>query len=81
MNQLEFFAIVEEALNAEKGTIQEGDSLVDLEGWDSIGALTLIAMIDDHYDVPIDASALWECQTVGDLVRVVEQGLKSEESP
>jgi acyl carrier protein len=80
MDKQEFFALVEDALSAENGSIGEADALVDIEGWDSIGALTLLAMIDDRYDAPVDASALWDCQTVGDLVRVVEQGLRSKKS-
>lgn len=46
--------------------------LRDCEEWDSLTALSLVAMIDKYYRVAISADDLRESVTVGDLRRLVE---------
>ncbi len=46
--------------------------LRDCEEWDSLTALSLVAMIDRHYRVTISADDLKNSATVGDLRRLVE---------
>jgi acyl carrier protein len=67
-----FFKQLEEALRMSR-PIEESDRLQDLEGWDSIGALSVIALVDETFGVTLDVEKLWECQTVGDLVRLVQK--------
>ncbi len=51
------------------------DAAIDhLEGWDSIGALSVIAVVDEHYGLTLDAGALMRCKTVRDLAALVEKG-------
>jgi len=35
----------------EKGTLHAKSSIRDMEGWSSMHALILIALVDNHYDV------------------------------
>jgi acyl carrier protein len=74
MDKKLLLAQLEETLREAPGSVKETDRLTDLEGWDSIGAISLIAMIDEHYQVTLDAKKMWACQTVGDLVALVEKG-------
>lgn len=63
---------LEDALRSSPGSIKETDRLENLEGWDSIGALSVIAMADESYGVTLDAAALWDCRTVADLAKLIE---------
>ena len=47
------------------------DEFQDLEGWDSIGALSVIAVIDEQFSVTLDAGGLFACRTVGELASLV----------
>jgi acyl carrier protein len=73
MDKKLFLERVAEALRAEPGSIQEGNQLQKLEGWDSIGALSVIALIDEHYGITVEAQELADCRTVADLVALVEK--------
>ena len=48
---------MEEALGMPEGSTAEGDRIDDLEGWDSVGALSVIALLDEEYGVSLDAGA------------------------
>ncbi len=39
--------------------------------WDSLAVVSTIALIDDHYDETVSASALTACKTVGDIERLI----------
>jgi acyl carrier protein len=74
MDHAAFLERIEEALRAKPGTITMSHRLEDLEGWDSIGALAIIAVVDESYGTTLDASALFGCQTVSDLAGLVQKG-------
>jgi acyl carrier protein len=78
MNVLEFLAHVEHALDVPGGTLRAEDRLVDLEKWDSIGVLMVIAVVDRHYGVVLSGETLMQCQTVGELAGQVEAGLRPQ---
>jgi acyl carrier protein len=63
---------MEDALAAPKDSFAETNCLEDLEGWDSIGILAVIAVIDEHYGVTPGAEAIANCRTLGDLALLVE---------
>jgi acyl carrier protein len=74
IDRKEFLGRVEEALRAAPGTFQETDAIQGLAGWDSIGALSIIALVDEYYGVTLNATELMECQTLADLAALVEKG-------
>jgi acyl carrier protein len=41
------------------------------EGWDSLAVVSTIALIDDVYDVQVHPNGIAECQTVGDLEKLI----------
>lgn len=45
----------------------------DLDEWSSLMALSIIAMIDDEYDVIVKGNDIIGSETIEDLYRVVEQ--------
>lgn len=64
-----FFQRAAEILEIE--TVSEDLVLRDCEAWDSLTALSLVAMIDKFYKVTISADELMQSVTAGDLHRLV----------
>ena len=52
----EFLSALKEALEIEDREIQIEDHFRDYPEWDSLTQLTLIAMLDDNYEVEIEMS-------------------------
>ena len=47
----------------------------ELEQWDSLAYLSVIAMIDEEFDVQIEGAKFKELKTIGDLVNeIVKEG-------
>lgn len=44
----------------------------DLEDWDSIAGLSVIAMADEEYDVTLNADDMRASQTLGDLYAKIQ---------
>lgn len=63
---------MEEVLRIEPGSLQASDRLHDLQAWDSMAALSLIALVDERYGVTLDANRLAQCETVADVLRMNE---------
>jgi acyl carrier protein len=73
MDQTKFFAKIEEILDSEPGSVSGESTVQDQEGWDSVAALSLIAMIDESYGVSLEGTEIFGCPTVGELLGLVEQ--------
>lgn len=63
----EFTLALKEALEIEGRDIQPTDHFKDYEEWDSIGQLSLIATIDELYEVQIESDELSSIHTVQEL--------------
>ncbi len=74
MDKTLFLGRMEEALRAAPGSIHDGSSFKNLPGWDSIAALSIIAVVDEDYGITLEARELADCETVGDLVALIEKG-------
>jgi len=44
----------------------------DLDEWSSLLALSIMAMVDEEYDVQLKAEEMRQAQTIEDLFKVVE---------
>jgi len=51
--------------------VQPGDLFREYEEWDSMGQLSLIAMIDEEYDVVIEGKRFQEIQTIEQLIQAI----------
>jgi acyl carrier protein len=54
------------------GTIKPESSFRELEGWSSMHALILIALIDNEYDILLTGEQLKNAQTVQDLFEIIQ---------
>lgn len=68
MELKEKMALIEEALDTEEGMLTTETSLDDLDEWDSIGALSLIAILDEHFNKTITGAEIKALKTVGDIL-------------
>jgi acyl carrier protein len=49
------------------------DRFRDYDEWDSLAFLSLIAMIDEEYDVIIDGKDFKQLETVGDIMEAIKE--------
>jgi len=73
VDRTEFLRRLEETLNAAPQTIREDDLLENLEGWDSIAVISVMATAEYAYGATLDPLKFAKCQTVGELIRLVEE--------
>lgn len=67
-----FLELFKEALEIEGREIKPGDTFKDYDEWDSIGLLSIIAMIDEEYDVTFDSNELENAETLAELYELVQ---------
>lgn len=65
MSLEKFIENFEEAVeDLEPGSVEPQTRYRDLEVWDSLAVLTVLAMVDGEYDVRLRAPDLQECETI-----------------
>lgn len=67
----QFFARFAEALEVDAGSIGEDSVFKTLANWDSLAALSVIAMIDEFYGASIGGDDLERSTTLGELWQLV----------
>jgi acyl carrier protein len=61
-----------EALELEDVEVSLKDTIQDFDNWDSISKLSLIAILDDYFDVEISNAEFDTLETVQDLYDLVK---------
>jgi acyl carrier protein len=62
-----------EALETSPAELSAGTAFKDLANWDSLAALSVIAMIDEHYGVSVGGADLEQSRSLQDLWDLVAQ--------
>lgn len=70
MNQ-QFIAHFAEALETNPAELSADTEFKNLPNWDSLAALSVIAMVDEHYEASIGGDELERAQTLADLWQAV----------
>ena len=65
-----FFELLDDT---DKALITSDTVFKELEEWTSILALSLIAMVDEVYDVTLDTDDIRDANTLEDLYRAIQQ--------
>ena len=65
-----FFELLDDT---DKSLIASDTVFKELEEWTSILALSLIAMVDEVYDVTLDTDDIRDANTLEDLYRAIQQ--------
>lgn len=68
--QEKILSLIEEAMEADEGTVSLEDTLADL-AWDSIAVVTFMALADERLDKTLSAEKLNECVKVSDIVALI----------
>ncbi len=72
MELKEKLALIEEALDTQEGALAPETVLDEVESWDSIAVLSLIAMMDDNFGKTLSGSEIKALKTVGDILAHME---------
>ncbi len=68
-----FIELFKTTLEIENLNIDLNTKFRDLENWDSLSFLSVLAMIDEEYDVLIEGNDFKRLQTIGDLVDEIKK--------
>lgn len=66
-----FIEQLKDVLEIEDRALSMNDKFREYDEWDSLAYLSVIAMMDEEYDVQIEESEFKKLQTVGDLYSAV----------
>ena len=64
--------IIAEALEIDKSVAGNDLKLDPEENWDSIALLSVIASIDEEFDIQLDGDKLAECRSISDILKLLE---------
>lgn len=67
----EFFALLEEIIEADPGTINGAEKLKDLDGWDSLAIVSFIAMVDERFEITLSPRKIADSKLISDLVTLL----------
>ena len=67
-----FVDLFKETLEIEDREISLSDEFRGFDEWDSLALLSVIAMIDEEYDVIIESNAFQKLQKVGDIYNYIQ---------
>jgi acyl carrier protein len=73
MNREQIVTQLEEVLEISSGTLREDEQVRNLEHWDSLKLLEIIAFADEQLHVEIGADRLSQCVTIGDVLRLLQE--------
>lgn len=72
MDLKEKLNLLEDMLELELGTLDVTTDLSSLDEWDSVAAISLIALIDEHFDKRITGVMIKKFKTVQDIIKIME---------
>lgn len=64
--------LLEDMLDLDQGSLEVTTELDSLEDWDSVAAISLIALVDEHFDKTISGAMIKEFNTVQDIVNIMQ---------
>ena len=67
-----FLSSFKEALQIEGREISTEDKFREYDEWDSLGRLSLIALLDEQFDLQIENKEFEKLISVGDILQAIE---------
>lgn len=68
-----FFDLLKEAIEIENHDVNMEDLFREYPEWSSLAYLSIIAMLDEEYDVQIEESEFKKLRTVSDLYNAIKK--------
>ena len=53
--------------------ISDTTTAADIDGWDSLTHISLIASVEDEFDIKFDMKAIQGLKNVGEMVNIIEE--------
>ncbi len=78
MTEQEFLRNMDELFEVLAGTLKMPDKFRDLDNWDSLKLLTLIALLDEKYGVTLDVERFASSKTLADVFAIIEAAKRSD---
>jgi len=66
----------EELEDVDLSTIDASTDFKNIDEWDSLVALSIIAMIDEEFDIRITGSDIMKSKTIEDLYKLIQNKLR-----
>ncbi|WP_462411187.1 acyl carrier protein [Neobacillus sp. Marseille-QA0830] len=67
----ELISKIAEALFEDESILTDDTVLDELDGWDSLGRLGIVAMVKEEFGKTIDSKSLLDCNKVEDILNLV----------
>ncbi len=77
MNKDVFLKNLADVLVTEPSTLTRDRRLRDFRGWDSMGQMAILTLIDTDAGVAVPPNWIGSCETVGQILDLVEPNLSS----
>ena len=61
----------------EESFLDPSSVLLELEYWDSLKVMTLLAVCDETYNIELDPDELDDCKTTEDLYKLVKKSVET----
>lgn len=71
MTRDEALRLIEEAANADAGTVK-GEETLEAISWDSLASVSFVGLVDERLGRQVDAKVLAKCRTVPDLLALLQ---------
>jgi hypothetical protein len=72
MKRAEILEAIEEAASLPGGTLKGGETLSSIANWDSLTGSEFRLIVLDRWQVSLSGGVLMRCETVGDIVGLLE---------
>ena len=73
MNFEDFLQELAPLLSVERKDLTEHFALDPNTNWDSLTIISMMALMDDHFEVEISGEQLRRCSSIGDVLKLIEQ--------
>ena len=73
MEKEKFLEAFKESLEIEDREVQFSDNFKEYDEWDSLSQLSLIAMLDEEFEIQIEEEDFQNLETVEDLFNAINQ--------
>ena len=73
MNFEAFLQELAPLFSVERKELTEDFALDPNTNWDSLTIISMMALMDDHFEVEISGEQLRRCSSIGDVLKLIEQ--------
>jgi len=80
VNKQAFLNEIEEIFELDKNVLTGSETLEELGEWDSLAVMGFIAMVDENFEVILEAERIMSSVTVDDLIALVSVYLEKEQT-